>query len=225
MSVFSQRVLLVLVAVGLSVPALPAAGCLNGVSLAPPRKKKPLLVALSADQQPIRHLVLAEEALRLEDLKRAAHELDAIRLAMQQASARVKSRFERVSALVSLRSRGEWPLWTVRAAGNNELEREEIMNDALAALRRRAAALPDDPTRSTDLGVALFAFPGHHGEARKLLEGLANRDLITAARGYYALSRLRAAAGNHEGASTALATCQKLDPEGKACGGKVPAKA
>jgi hypothetical protein len=217
-------VLLVLLGVGLAAPAPPAAACFNGVSLAPPRKKKPLLVALAADQQPIQRLVLAEEALRRENLQRAAHELDSIRLAVQQASPRVKSRFERTSALVSLQAKGEWPLWTIKASGNNELEREEIMLAALASLRGRAAEQPDDPLRSTDLGVGLFAFPERHGEARNILEGLAGRDLLTTARGYYVLSRLRAAAGNRKGADAALAICQKLDPEGKACGVKARAK-
>jgi hypothetical protein len=183
-----------------------------------------VLVALRADAQPIRHLLLAEEALRLDDFMRAGAELDGLRSTMAGSSPRLKARFERASALVSIRTDGQWPLWTASAAGNHFLEREAIKREALALLRRRAAEAPEDPIRATDLGVALFAFPDQHGEARQILEKLAARDLMTAARGYYALSRLRSAVADQKGAGAALATCRKLDPRGKACGAQPPGK-
>jgi predicted Zn-dependent protease len=198
--------------------AVPAAACINGVTHAPPRERKPLLVALRADQEPVQQLLLAEEALRQDNVMRAAHELDAIRQVMAQASPRLKSRFQRISSLVSIRADGHWPRWVAHSPSNSELERNETLAEALKVLRRRLREAPDDPVRRSDLGVALFSFPDRHGEARKLLEELAAKDLLTTARGYYALSRLRGAVGNGKGAEEALAECQKLDASGKACG-------
>ena len=198
--------------------AVPASACLNGVTVPEPRARKPLLVALRADERPIEHLLLAEEALRLGKTVRAADELDAIRQAVAQENPRVKARFERITALVAIRSSGEWPRWVHGRAPNNSAEREETMKEALAVLRRRANEAPDDPGRMTDLGVGLFGFTDRHGEARQVLEKLAAKDLLTTAYGYHALSRLRAAGGNKQGAAAALEMCRKLDLGGGICG-------
>ena len=220
MSVILRRFSLPAFAAGLGLlaAAVPASACLNGVTVPEPRERRPHLIALPADQSPVDHLIVAEEALRLGRHVRAAQELDAIRRAMRAASPRVKARFERVSALVAIRSAGEWPRWVDGRAPNNSAEREATMKEALAVLRQRAKEAPDDPVRTTDLGVGLFGFTDRHGEARQLLEKLAARDLLTTAYAYLALSRLRAAAGNQPGASAALETCRKLDSGGGVCG-------
>ncbi len=196
----------------------PAVACINGVTHASPRERRPLLVALRADQEPVQQLLLAEEALRQGNAMRASHELDALRQVMAQASPRLKSRFERLSSLVSIEANGHWPRWVAGSLSNSALERQKTLAEALEVLRRRVREAPDDPVRRSDLGLALFSFPDRHGEARKLLEELAAKDLLTTARGYHALSRLRSAAGEAKGAEAALSKCQKLDPSGKACG-------
>jgi hypothetical protein len=215
---FSLAWLSAFAAAGVLAASLPAAACLNGITRAEPRGRRPLLVALRADELPVPRLVRAEEALRRDDYYRAAAELDAIRLVVEQRSPRLQSRFQRISALVSIRSEGQWPSWVAKAGPNNQAERELVLKEALATLRKRAAEVPGDPIRQTDLGVGLFGFPHLHGEARAILEKLAAKDLLTSPRGYFALSRLRAAAGDPAGAGDALARCRKLDPEGRLCG-------
>jgi hypothetical protein len=214
---FSVGLVWIGVAAGVLGASAPAVGCLNGVTIAPPRERKPVLRALGLDDEPIPHLVRAEGALRLDYYLLAAEELDSIRLAVEKASPRIQSRFQRVSALVAIRSGGRWPIWAAGSAANNESEREEVRAEALRTLRGRVKEAPDDPIRRTDLGLGLFGFLEHHGEARLVLEKLAARDLITNARAYFALSRLRAATGDRTGAATALDTCRKLDSTGALC--------
>jgi hypothetical protein len=206
------------IATGLLGASMPAAACLNGVEIAPPRERKPVLIALGLEDEPIEHLARAEEALRLDKYLLAASELDAIRLAVEKSSPRIQARFQRISALVAIHSGGHWPLWVEGTFANNESERYEVMAEALRTLRRRVKEAPDDPIRQTDLGLGLFAFLDLHGEAQLILEKLAARDLITNARAYFALSRLRAATGNLKGSAAALDICRKLDATGTLCG-------
>lgn len=199
----------------------PVNACINGSLPPEPRPRRPALVALlGPHEQAIMKLIKAEEAVRLGNYWVAATELDAIRKEMElDGRDRLKSRYARISALVSVRTRGRWPFW-VAGSSNNEAERYRVLAEAVQSLRSRLAENPDDPIRRTDLGEALAASHGHETEARRLLEGLASKDLVTSAHAYAALSRLRQRAGNAKGAAEALERCRKLDERGVVCGGQ-----
>jgi hypothetical protein len=64
------------------------------------------------------------------------------------------------------------------------------------------------PDRLADLGEALASVADHREEATRMLEYLAERDLMTSAHGWAALARLRRASGNAAGADGALARCR-----------------
>jgi hypothetical protein len=198
----------------------PVHACINGSLPSEPRPRKPARVALlGPDEQAIAKLIKAEEAVRLGNYWVAATELDAIRRELElQGRDGLKSRHARVSALVSVRTRGRWPFW-VAGSSNNDAERHLVLFGAIQSLRSRLAENPDDPIRMTDLGEALAASYGHESEARRLLEGLADKDLVTSAHGYAALSRLRKRVGNAKGAAEALERCRRLDERGNVCGG------
>ena len=161
-------------------------------------------------------LQLAEAALREGKLVLASSELDAIAARIREAHPRLRTRFDRVAALLSVRSDGEWP---VQKAGseNKPAARARALELAANKLRQRLAAGPNDPIRLSDLGEALAALPKHRKEAKNILENLAARDLLTSPHGYAALSRLRSLAKDELGANQALNACRKLDDKGMAC--------
>jgi len=208
-----------MMAFALFAPVVPASACINGSLPPQPRQRNPATVSLlGPDEQAITMLVKAEEGVRLGNYWLAATELDQIRMEVgMNANERVKSRFGRISALVSIRTGGRWPFW-VAGEPNNGAERQLILDEAVGILRRRLTEAPSDPIRTTDLGEALAGTASHRAEARRLLESLATKDLVTSAHGYAALSRLRAQAGDRRGAASALELCRRLDGKGLACG-------
>ena len=168
------------------------------------------------EERLIPHLSLAEDALREGKYVLASSELESVFTEVAQSSARMRSRFERVAALLSVRTAGQWPL---RKPGieNAAGARARVLEDAVNKLRKRLLATPKDPIARTDLGEALAATPKNHKEAKRILEELAARDLLTSAHGYAALSRLRSLAKDEKGAAAALSACQKLDEKALVC--------
>jgi hypothetical protein len=158
----------------------------------------------------------AEEALRAGQFVLASSELDVIAGSIREAPPLLRARFDRVAALLSVRTDGQWPLQK-RELQNSRAARARVLEVAGNKLRQRLAALPADPTRLTDLGEALATLPKHHKEAKLILERLAARDLVTTAHGYAALSRLRGLSNDESGAKQALDACRKLDEKGIAC--------
>jgi hypothetical protein len=169
-------------------------------------------------------MLRAEEALRGGQYAVASTELDSLRPRLIEARPLLRARFERVAALLSVRTGGQWP--SQRAETQNVgATRTRVLEAAVNKLRQRVADLPADPTRLTDLAEALAALPKHHQEAKLILERLAARDLVTSAHGYAALSRLRRQLNQENGANQALAACRKLDPKGVACPSVAPPEA
>ena len=81
---------------------------------------------------------------------------------------------------------------------------------ATRVLRGLAMRRATDPSTLTDLGEALSRRAATRAEARKILELLAPRDLITSAYGWAALARARVADGDTEGRAEAVARCAKM---------------
>lgn len=67
---------------------------------------------------------------------------------------------------------------------------------------------PNDPAKKTDLGEALAKTDPP--KAKKILEDLANRDILTTPYAYAALARLRAADGDVKGRDEAIAKCKQM---------------
>jgi hypothetical protein len=158
-------------------------------------------------------LVTAESALARGELATAARRVSKFFPALRQqesVSGTLELRAARILALVSVRSGGGW------LDGNGNLvtpDEQEVrganLKWAIKQLRLRAAANPGSPPAKADLGEALAASPSDRPEARKLLESLAKKRLLSSGYGYAALAKLRRADGDEKGAEAALSECKK----------------
>jgi hypothetical protein len=75
-----------------------------------------------------------------------------------------------------------------------------------------------DPTLLSDLATALSQIEGENETARFMLETLSDRDLLTTAEGYAALSHLRGLSGEVEASEQAHARCRVMARYEAACG-------
>lgn len=129
--------------------------------------------------------------------------------AAQTGNDPLASRGLRVMALAVGRSDGAVTLgndWR----GATPAQRAQNLEWAAATLRTLSTANAGDPSLQSDLGETLARLVRFHGEALKILDGLAQRDLLGSAQGYAALARLRAAAGDKAGRDTAAVRCQAM---------------
>jgi hypothetical protein len=88
---------------------------------------------------------------------------------------------------------------------------------SVKALRSLKKQKKDDVTLKTELAEALAALPESQPKARKMLEKLARKDLLTTPEAYRALSRLRAAAGDSNGEAAARARCRAMASDAHLC--------
>lgn len=189
-----------------------AEACENGTG---GRLRGPGGSLFAGEEELIAQLKKAENALRLSNYSLAAAEIDAVRLS-GEPTPRMRSRLERVSALLTVRTQGQWPAKHAQRA-NNDSERVNALKTAVKALRKRLAEAPKDPVRQSDLGEALAAMAEHRAEARRLLEKLASADLLATPHAYDALARVRASSGDAAGAEAARSRCKQLDSSEHAC--------
>jgi hypothetical protein len=86
--------------------------------------------------------------------------------------------------------------------------RKVVLGGAVHFLSRIAKDSPNDAAKMTDLGEALAKT--NPPKAKKILEDLAKRDVVTTPYAYAALARLRAADGDDEGRDEAVGKCKKM---------------
>ncbi|HRI72317.1 MAG TPA: hypothetical protein PK156_49120 [Polyangium sp.] len=86
--------------------------------------------------------------------------------------------------------------------------RRVILGGAVYFLSRIAKDNPNDAAKMTDLGEALAKT--NPPKAKKILEDLAARDIMTTPYAYAALARLRAADGDEKGRDDAVAKCKQM---------------
>lgn len=137
------------------------------------------------------------------------------------------ARASRTLALATTRAGGALPalerevpaelLGTLRGA--TEAERAENLAWSVSALRNLSEVRKNDPAVQTDLGEALAAVGASHDEARKLLEGLAGRDLVATPQGYAALGRLHAELGHGAEQASAVKRCEAMTKGAAYCAG------
>jgi len=86
--------------------------------------------------------------------------------------------------------------------------RKAILANAVSFLSWLVKESPNDPAKKADLGEALAKTDPP--KAKKILEDLAKRDIVTTPYAYAALARLRAADGDVKGRDEALAKCKQM---------------
>jgi hypothetical protein len=121
----------------------------------------------------------------------------------------------RIIALASVRSDGAISGGNFKAG--TAADRTANLEWSVTQLRGLSAQRGNNPSYQTDLGEALSKLPAYHGEASKILEDLASKDLLTSAEGYASLARLRAEAGNAAGRDEALKRCEAMTKNAQMC--------
>jgi len=107
-------------------------------------------------------------------------------------------------------ARGHWADTGVEA-------RSHRLDWAIGALRRELYGKKDDPGLLSDLAEALARVDAHRGEARDILERLANKDLVATPSAYAVLAGLRAKSGDLHGEQLALERCRAMSREAALC--------
>ena len=88
---------------------------------------------------------------------------------------------------------------------------------AVQSLREIDAKRPNDPTVQADLGEALSKTATGQAEALKLLQGLAQKDLMGSPHAYAALAKLRTAERRLAGAEAAIKRCEEMSKTPGVC--------
>jgi hypothetical protein len=114
----------------------------------------------------------------------------------------------RIVALACARSLGA--VLPSGAAATTPAERAQSLEWAVRTLRHLAAVRKDQPWPLTDLAEALARIPASRAEAKAILEGLAQREVVSSAEGYATLAALRAEQGDTKGREEALARCKPM---------------
>jgi hypothetical protein len=196
---------LLLVAASVSVASLAA------VSVAPRASACGMAIHREVDTRAM-GIAKAERALQQGQFAAAALNVTqvfpAIRTAQPGADA-LQTRAMRVMALAVARADGAVTLgsdWR----GATPAQRATNLEWAATTMRTVSAARAGDPSAQADLGEALAKIPRFQPEALKILDGLAQKDLLGSAQAYAALARLRGAAGDKPGRDAAVTKCQAM---------------
>ena len=131
----------------------------------------------------------------------------------------LETRAVRVLALAVVRSDGTVDEKKARVASGNGVEWTPASNLAWAvqSLREIDAARPNDPTVQADLGEALSKTASGQAESLKILQGLAQKDLMGSPHAYAALAKLRTQSGDLAGAEAAIKRCEEMSKTPGVC--------
>jgi hypothetical protein len=164
---------------------------------------------------PVQEIARAEKALEagqsLTAISAVLSTFPGIRSVSAGASP-LESRALRVFALALVRSDGAFDEKRVHVPSANGLDWSPTTNIAWAvqALREIDETRPNDPTVQADLGEALTKTTSGQPEALKLLQGLAQKDLMGSPHAYAALAKLRTQTGDAAGAEAAIRRCEEM---------------
>ncbi|HSO33275.1 MAG TPA: hypothetical protein VLT33_12165, partial [Labilithrix sp.] len=75
----------------------------------------------------------------------------------------------------------------------------------------------NDPTVQADLGEALSKTASGQAESLKILQGLAQKDLMGSPHAYAALAKLRTQSGDSAGAEAAIKRCEEMSKTPGVC--------
>jgi hypothetical protein len=121
----------------------------------------------------------------------------------------------RILALASVRSDGNIAAGTMKNA--TAADRSGNLEWSIETIRKLSAKRGNNPSYQTDLGEALSKVASHHDEALKVLDELADKDLLTSAEGYAALARMRAEKGDAAAREAAQKRCEAMTKTPKIC--------
>lgn len=134
------------------------------------------------------------------------------------------ARAQRILALSVARNNGALPIdkelpsyvqgtWI----GKSDKDKATNLEWSVAALRKLNDIKKDDAAVQSDLAEALAKVEKHRGEAKAMLEKLAEKDLIATPEAYATLADLRSAAGDSEGQKLALKRCESMAKSANVC--------
>jgi predicted Zn-dependent protease len=131
----------------------------------------------------------------------------------------LETRALRVFALAVVRSDGQVDEKKahVASANGNDWTPKSNLDWAVQSLREIDAKRPNDPTVQADLGEALSKTESGQAEALKILQGLAQKDLMGSPHAYAALARLRTSSGDLAGAEAAIKRCEEMSKSPGVC--------
>jgi hypothetical protein len=137
----------------------------------------------------------------------------------------VINRAMRVLALATARQNGKLDVKkqvfdVLRTDFLSKTETHRTNNLAWSAKMLRAIndTKKDDAIAQSELGEALAKTDDGRAEAQKLLERLANKDLLTSPEAYKVLAQLREKAGDKDGRIAALKRCRAMAEDNAMCG-------
>lgn len=208
-SVFTSVATLTVMALSLSILApSTASACGMSVRLEPMRP-------VDAKPNPVLEVAAAEKALDQNQPLVAARKIvgsfPAVRAEVAGKDP-LRTRALRVLALAAVRADGNLPL-----GGTQTWTRSANLEWAVQSLREIDQTRPNDPALQADLGEALERMPHTKPEAFKVLDGLAQKDLMGSPTAYAALSRLRAEKGDTNGATLAMKRCEGMAQSPAVC--------
>jgi len=124
----------------------------------------------------------------------------------------LETRALRVFSLAIVRSDGTVDEKKARVASANGMEWNPKSNLewAIQSLREIDEKRPNDPTVQADLGEALSKTASGQAESLKILQGLAQKDLMGSPHAYAALAKLRTEKGDSAGAEAAIKRCEEM---------------
>ena len=137
----------------------------------------------------------------------------------------LETRALRVFALAVVRSNGEVDEKKAHVQSANgipsgnglEWTPKANLEWAVQSLREIDEKRPNDPTVQADLGEALSKTATGQAEALKLLQGLAQKDLMGSPHAYAALAKLRTESGDTAGAEAAIKRCEEMSKTPGVC--------
>jgi Flp pilus assembly protein TadD len=131
----------------------------------------------------------------------------------------LETRALRVFSLAVVRSDGAVDEKKAKVASANGVEWTPKANLewAVQSLREIDEKRPNDPTVQADLGEALSKTDAGKPEALKILQGLAQKDLMGSPHAYAALAKLRTQNGDSAGAEAAIKRCEEMSKTPGVC--------
>ena len=214
----------------LALALVPAALVVSSVAYEHDAKACGMSVRMDPTPQrptPVQEIARAEKALEGGQNLAAAQAIlgsfPRIRTATAGANP-LETRALRVFALAVVRSDGtvDEKKAHVASANGNEWTPKANLEWAVQSLREIDVKRPNDPTVQADLGEALSKTATGQGEALKLLQGLAQKDLMGSPHAYAALAKLRTQNGDSAGAEAAIKRCEEMSKTPGVCKSPAP---
>lgn len=198
------------------IVVLAAAPVLAGLTTSAPASACGMSVRLEPIPQkpsPVQEIARAEKALESGVYVAAARAVLATLPNVRRATAgqnALETRGLRVLALAVARSNGEVHEGKLGLPTKDAWTPSANLQWAAQALREIDEKRPNDPALQADLGEALSKLPEAQGEALKILQSLAQKDLMGSPHAYAALADLRAKSGDLAGAEAAIKRCEEM---------------